>query len=77
VSDAGRNLPQGVDPVAALGSVSGPRRGNQHGVDDNKCKSTTHPSLLGTGLLVSFHKSVATIESLTGTPLTLTREGSR
>jgi cobalt-zinc-cadmium efflux system outer membrane protein len=28
-------------------------------------------------VLVSFHKSVATIESLTGTPLALTREGPR
>jgi hypothetical protein len=40
-SDIRRNLPQGVDPVAALGGTSGHGRGNQHRADDNCLTSAT------------------------------------
>jgi outer membrane protein, heavy metal efflux system len=39
--------------------------------------TATDAALREIEVLVSFHKSVATIESLTGTPLALTREGAR
>src|SRR5208283_3863140 len=44
-SDAHRNLSQDVEPVAALGSVSDPGRGDQHGADKD-IHNLTHPTLL-------------------------------